>query len=324
MSNPNDEIHEQHVIHEERSGGIGVRSILAIAAVTFACLAIYSYMRLSNQQDQSAQLARTNQTLRSSLDQVQGQLQSVTERMNSLSMQVEAEQARAQAQAQTQAVPPTSTAQSEATEPQPHHAKAVRAHRTSPKSDPRWAQLNAKLEDEDKKIESNRNDLDQAKTDLQNQLGSTRDELNGSISQSNDQIARSHEDIVALQRRGERNYYEFDLGKSKQFQRVGPVSLSIRKVNESHKYYDVALLVDDQRIEKKHVDLFEPLVINLPEHSESIQLVVNRMDKDHVKGYLSEPKYKKADMASNSKPAATGAAGQQQPPDGGAKSLQPR
>jgi septal ring factor EnvC (AmiA/AmiB activator) len=190
--------------------------------------------------------------------------------------------------------------------------------------------MNARLDDQNKKIESTQTDLAQARQDLQNQLGSTRDELNGSISQANDQIARTHEDVVALQRRGERNYYEFDLDKSKQYQRVGPVSLSLRKVNDSHKYYDLALIVDDQRIEKKHVDLFEPLVINVPEHSESIQVVVNSIAKNHVKGYLSEPKYKRADLASNTKPGG-GASTQNQPAapqpadsTQGGKTLQPR
>jgi hypothetical protein len=59
----------------------------------------------------------------------------------------------------------------------------------------------------------------------------------------------------ALQKRGERSYFEFALAKSKQFQRVGPLSVSVRMVNLKHKYFDLILTVDDQKIEKTHVTL---------------------------------------------------------------------
>jgi len=54
--------------------------------------------------------------------------------------------------------------------------------------------------------------LDATKQDLV----STRTELQGSI-------AKTHDEIVVLQRKGERNYYEFDIDKSKQFSHTGPV-----------------------------------------------------------------------------------------------------
>ena len=55
-------------------------------------------------------------------------------------------------------------------------------------------------------------------------LNATRDELNGSI-------AKTHEELVALAKRGERTYFEFDLAKSKEFQRFGPLPLSLRKAD---------------------------------------------------------------------------------------------
>src|SRR5258708_7558699 len=70
-------------------------------------------------------------------------------------------------------------------------------------------------------------------------------------------IARTHEDLVALQKRGERNYYEFELNKSKQVQRVGPVRVSLRKADTKHKRFDVNLFVDDNELQKKSVNLYE-------------------------------------------------------------------
>ncbi len=97
-----------------------------------------------------------------------------------------------------------------------------------------------------------RGDRQDARTRLEGKLNSSHDELSGSI-------ARNHDELVALEKRGERNYYEFEIDKSKQFRKVGPLSVSLRKVNNKHKYFDVALLVDDQQLEKKHVNLYEPM-----------------------------------------------------------------
>jgi len=151
-------------------------------------------------------------------------------------------------------------------------------------------------------------------------LSSTRDELNGSI-------ARTHDDIVALRKRGERNYYEFDLNKSSSFERTGPVSLSLRKTNVKRRYFDIAMIVDDQKLEKKHVNLYEPVWINLPDRAEPVQLVVNSISKSNVKGYLSEPKYKKSELnrvesASTATPNAS--ASQTDTATDSSKPLQPR
>ncbi len=57
------------------------------------------------------------------------------------------------------------------------------------------------------------------------EIDKTRDELEGSI-------AKNHDELVELEKRGERNSYEFEIDKSKQFSKVGPLSVSLRKVNQ--------------------------------------------------------------------------------------------
>jgi hypothetical protein len=153
--------------------------------------------------------------------------------------------------------------------------------------------MQEQLSEQQKQLASTREDLDKTREDLQNKLSSTRDELSGSI-------ARNHDELVALAKRGERNYYEFQLTKSKQFQRVGPVSLSLRKANVKHKSYDLALVVDDNPLNKKNINLYEPVWISLSDRPEPLQLVVNQVSQNQVRGYLSEPKYKKPELASAS------------------------
>ena len=90
--------------------------------------------------------------------------------------------------------------------------------------------------------------------------------------------------------------FEFSLDRSKQFQKVGPLSVSLRKVDFKRKSYDVALLVDDFTLQKKSVNLYEPIWINLEDRPQPVQLVVNKITKDQIQGYISEPKYKKAEL----------------------------
>jgi len=139
--------------------------------------------------------------------------------------------------------------------------------------------------------------------DLEGSIHSTRDELNGAI-------AKTHDELVALEKKGERTYFEFDLNKSKQFQRVGPVTLSLRKADTKRKNYDLAMIVDDNELNKKKVNLYEPVWIHTEHDSQPVQVVVNRIGKDMVHGYVSAPKYKPSELAaassSNAAPATNG------------------
>ncbi len=162
-------------------------------------------------------------------------------------------------------------------------ARAARA----PVDDPRWKKMDAELA--------------KTRSDLEGSIRSSHDELSDSIAKSHDEltgsIAKSHEDIVALQQRGERDYFEFDVSKSKQFQRTGPISVSLRKANVKHRYCDLEVRVDDDELSKKHVNLFEPIFFSPGGYSQPIELVINRIDKNRIKGYVSRPKYGQAQAA---------------------------
>ena len=159
-------------------------------------------------------------------------------------------------------------------------------------------------------MNSTREDLNKTRDDLQGKLDSTRDDLSGSLASTRNElsgsIARTHDDLVALQKRGERNYYEFQITRSKDFHRVGPISLSLRKANTKRKSYDLALSVDDNQLQKKSVNLFEPVWINLEDRPQPLQLVVNQITKDQIQGYVSEPKYKRSELGDTAsvKPAS--------------------
>jgi len=172
----------------------------------------------------------------------------------------------------------------------PHLRTAVVRHS---KPDPRWKKLQAQVDAQGKAIDDTKQDL-----------VSTRTELQGSI-------AKSHTEIVALQRKGERNYYEFDLNKSKEFSHAGPVGVSLRKANTKHQYADLELMVDDRQLSKKHLNLYEPAVFYAETSEQPLELVINSVTKNHIHGYISAPKYRASELAAMTdgsvpQPAASG------------------
>jgi hypothetical protein len=161
--------------------------------------------------------------------------------------------------------------------------------------DRRLKQMQSQIWEQQEKLKQTQNDLSTARSDLQGKLGSTRDKLNGSI-------ARTHEELMGLEKRGERLYFEFDLSKSKSFQREGPIEVSLRKADSKHQSYDLMMLVDDHELSKKKVDLYEPISLHQSDMPQPVQVVVNKIDKDQVHGYVSAPKYKASELASYGSP----------------------
>ena len=186
----------------------------------------------------------------------------------------------------------TLVARSEAP-PAPPAASAPAASSARPaaprvrRDDPRYKKLQSQLDAQNKAIEETRNQIATTQGDLVN----TRTELTGSI-------AHTHEELVLLQKKGERNYTEFDLSKSKQFERKGPFGIRLKKANLKHQYADLELIVDDRNLSQKHVNLYQPVMFYTPDSPQPVEVVINDISKDHIRGYISAPKYRKSELAS--------------------------
>ncbi len=189
-----------------------------------------------------------------------------------------------------------------------HRRHVVNGHVVS---DARWKKMQAQLDAQNQAIDANGKAIEATRNDL----NSARTELGGSI-------ARTHDELVALQRKGERNYFEFDLSKSKGFQTTGPVGVHLKKANVKHQYADLELLVDDVSLTKKHVNLFEPAVFYAADSDHPVELVINKISKDHIHGYVSAPKYRRSELASMSQ-GSSDASGTQ-PANGALKTRAPQ
>ncbi|MGE5322992.1 MAG: hypothetical protein ACM3SW_09030 [Actinomycetota bacterium] len=159
--------------------------------------------------------------------------------------------------------------------PRPVHRVVVRHN----ENDVRFTRLQTQVDSQGRAIESTRQELYSARTELQGG------------------IARNHSELVVLQKKGERNYYEFDLDKSKQFQRTGPIALSLRKANTKHLYADLEIRVEDMQVSQKHVNLFQPVMFYPSSEGRPVELVINSIRHNHIHGYISAPKYTSAELA---------------------------
>lgn len=261
--------------------------VLAVVLLAFVGLFGYSI----HERNLARQLGSQNDQSVAALKATQGQMDALNAKLDSLA-------------AARQPLPA-----SQAVVPAAQTRPAVVRHS---KPDPRWKKLQSQLDAQGKAIEENRNNLESTRQDL----SSARTELQGSI-------AKTHDELVVLQRKGERNYFEFDIDKSKQFSHAGPVGVSLRKANTKHQYADLELMVDDLKMSKKHLNLYEPAMFYPNEESRPLELVINRISKDHIHGYISAPKYRNSELTATATDSGAPATTTAQDTTG-APQLQPR
>lgn len=121
-------------------------------------------------------------------------------------------------------------------------------------------------------------------------LDSTREDLKMARSEMGTLIARNHDEIDQLRRLGERDYVEFTIAGKNKPQKVGNVTLELKGVNEKKGQYSVAMTAEDRRLEKKNRAINEPVFFYLNGTKIPQELVINKVGKDTVSGYVSIPK----------------------------------
>jgi len=102
-------------------------------------------------------------------------------------------------------------------------------------------------------------------------------------------IARNHDDIEALRKLGERDYFEFTLTKN-QKQQVAGVGLTLKRTNTKHNRFDLTMIADDMQVDKKGKTVNEPVFFYVAGSKVPYELVVNKVESSQVKGYISTPK----------------------------------
>ena len=139
-------------------------------------------------------------------------------------------------------------------------------------------------------------DVGGVKTDLtktQSDLATTISQLQavrGDLTNTNSVIARNHDELVLLEHKGDRNYFEFSLDRG-QRKPVGTVSLELRKTDQKRNKFTLDIFADDKTYEKKDRNVNEPLQFYSGKDPALYEIVVNNINsKNQISGYLSMPK----------------------------------
>ena len=153
-----------------------------------------------------------------------------------------------------------------------------------------------------KDIEATRSDLEATKGRLER--------ANGDMGVMSGLIAHNRDDLEELKRRGDRNYYEFKISKSKTAQKVGPVQVTLNKTDQKRGKYTMTVFVDDRSIEKKDKTAGEPVQFYLKGATRMTpyEIVVFDVGKNDINGYLSTPKEGVGGGGSSAPASATPAA----------------
>ena len=259
-------------------GGSGMRWLVGLLlALSLANLVLVLYLRndfkttASKQSDQLDLLTRRMDTSDERYAQLRGQFQVTSEKLGL----TEQELTRARSLAsdiqkkQQQAVEQLNDAISK-------KASADEVNKVQ-------ADANAKIGGLSTDLAGTRKDLESTKSEFANALSGTKGELSGAI-------ARTHDELVALAHKTDRDYFEFNIGKRHAQQKVGTVTMELDKTDPKRNVFTVVLLFDDKRTVRKDKAINEPIYFYVQGASSALELVVNKLGKDSIAGYMSTPK----------------------------------
>ncbi len=159
---------------------------------------------------------------------------------------------------------------------------------------------NSKISDVTNDVTGVKSDVTTVKQDVattQTALDKTTSDLKramGDMGVMSGLIATNSKDLAALRELGERNYFEFDLKKGAATQKVGDVTISLKKSDPKRERYTISVIADDKHVEKRDKTLDEPVQLYVSDSRQPYEIVVNQIKKDEIVGYLATPKVKMA------------------------------
>jgi len=133
--------------------------------------------------------------------------------------------------------------------------------------------------------------VEQTRSELEKTIAALK-QVTGDLGVQSGLIATNSKELAALKALGQRNYYEFDIRKSKRPVRVGDIALRLRDTSPKRNRFTLDIIADDKRITKRKRFVNEPLQFYVAAARQPYEVVVNRVEKDRIVGYLSTPKVK--------------------------------
>lgn len=96
-------------------------------------------------------------------------------------------------------------------------------------------------------------------------------------------------EIADVKRSLEREYYNFELQRRGGYMKVFEIALSLKDTDAAKRQFDLYLLADGKVIQKDNHPINEPILFYVQDQKKPYEVVVTRVEKDFVVGYLSIP-----------------------------------
>jgi chromosome segregation ATPase len=180
---------------------------------------------------------------------------------------------------------------------------ATRANELQRQQQAAAASIAAQAEQEKKDVSAVSGEVGSVKTDVggvKTDVAATKASLDATIAKlqstmgdlnvQSGLIANTRGDLEALKHKGDRQYYEFSLLKGAKPQAFSTVALQLKKTDPKRGKYTLGVTADDKTIEKKDRNQSEPVQFYTGRDHLLYELVVWRVDKNKITGYLSTPK----------------------------------
>ena len=263
-------------------------AILTGAVVALLAANVYLYLQLDRVRTEVTRLRETvlteitnlretssvtNQTARRHLDSLKEQLETTRRQANSMASQAKAEALRHADQLAKQI-------ETEQQKQQQQVATALSEVKESAST--KFAEVTGD-------VTSVKSQLGMTQAELQKTISDLK-KVTGDLGVQSGYVATNGKELAALKRLGERNYFEFNLGKTKQPQRVGDITLLLKKADVKRNKYTVEVMADDKKTEKKDRNVNEPIQFYVAKARQPYEIVVNQVKKDQIVGYLATPK----------------------------------
>ena len=271
------------------SGSGGMKTAILVGAIVAMLAAnVYLYIQLDRLRTDMAKFRElvltditnlretssvTNQTARRHIDSLKEELENTRRQANTMASQAKAEALKKADQIQTQL---------EAEQRKQQQQVAAELSQVKQNADTQFAAVNTDVSGVKSQLGMTQAELQKTVADLK--------KVTGDLGVQSGYIATNGQEIAALKRLGERNIFEFNLGRSKAPQRVGDISITLKKTDPKRNKYTIEVLADDKTTEKKDRTINEPVQFYTLKAKQPYEIVVNQVQKDKIVGYLSTPK----------------------------------
>jgi chromosome segregation ATPase len=270
-------------------------ALAAGAIIALFAFNIYLYVQIDHTRNDLAKIQESLTTQLANLKDASS-VTSAAQKAHLETLKQDLETARAQARDQARSL--SSQAKTEAAAHADQLAKQIQAEEAKVQqqvsteiSEAKQAAntANAKIADVSTDVGGVKTQVSATQAELQKTISDLKS-ARGDMGVQSGLIATNASELQALRRLGERNYFEIKLGKTKTPQRIGDITLQLRKTDPKRNTYTVDVMADDVKTEKKDKNINEPLQFYTGKAKQPYEIVINKVQKDMIIGYLATPK----------------------------------